>query len=67
MLSRGHNQAHSVRTSLFSNLLVLQYQMLKINSTDVERHGMKAADARSTAVELQSLNEVVVPALTAGV
>ena len=65
MLSRGHNQAHSVRTSLFSNLLELI--LMKINSTVVEGHGMKAADARSTAVELQSLNEAVVPAPTAGV
>ena len=66
MLSRGHNQAHSVRTSLFSNLLV-ELILMKINSTVVEGHGMKAADARSTTVELQSLNEVVVPTLTAGV
>ena len=65
MLSRGHNQAHSVRTSLFSNLLELV--LMEINSTVVEGHGMKAADARSTAVELQSLKEAVVPALTAGV
>ena len=66
MLSRGHNQAHSVRTSLFSNLLV-ELILMKINSTDVEGHGMKAADARSTVVELQSLNEFVVQALTVGV
>ena len=66
MLSRGHNQAHSVRTSLFSNLLV-ELILMKINSTDVEGHGMRAADARSTTVELQSLNEVAVPAPTAGV
>ena len=65
MLSRGHNQAHSVRTSLFSNLLLLIFT--KINSTVVEGHGMKAADARSTVVELQSLNEFVVQALTVGV
>ena len=65
MLSRGHNQAHSVRTSLCSNLLLLIFT--KINSTVVEGHGMKAADARSTAVELQSLNEFVVQALTVGV
>ena len=65
MLSRGHNQAHSVRTSLFSNLLELV--LMKINSTIVEGHGMKAADARFTVVELQSLNEFVVQALTVGV
>ena len=65
MLSRGHNQAHSVRTSLCSNLLLLIFT--KINSTVVEGHDMEVADARSTAVELQSLIEVVVPALTAGV